>query len=401
MRSFTSGLCLVFCCLFLLNSLSVGDIVLDVSFDHIADDPDGLAADGQLCVDSSGNNYHGFYSSSGGIATTGPTGTAAIDTSENNTYVILRDDRTYTDHGEPEIDDPITTPTPYFILKSDKSYTFEALLKWESSSPDSTHGIMGTTNYSDQFWMRENNGYLQWALGNEGGLNANHFASDIDISALEADGKWHHLALVLDRTASEIRVYADYQLIYTDTNPNIALLGDVLSGTDDFRLGGYNTSSSARFDGVQDGYVITDEALGIGTFVLSGIDFEVLPTNPIPMDNEIGVDPNTIIQWTPGRTGTFTYDVYFGTDPENLSLESALQEQTYFDPLGMTELDWKTHYYWRIDLHDNGQINKGPLWDFTTIQPICSPKLSGDLSGDCVVDITDLIILIEHWLDQP
>ena len=62
--------------------------------------------------------------------------------------------------------------------------------------------------------------------------------------------------------------YADYQLIYTDTNANIASLGTVLDGSKDFYFGGYNTTSSNRFDGGQAGYVISNEALDPTSFVM-------------------------------------------------------------------------------------------------------------------------------------
>ena len=185
---------------------SLADVVVNMSFDTLGYDSDGLTSDGQIAVDQSGNGYHGFYGGgSGGAIINTPDG-LGIDTSINNVYVIARPGRTYTGHGDPSVSDPVTATSPFFQLEAANNYTFEALLKWDPTSGDTRHGIMGVPNYSDQFWVRENNGYLQWAIGDEGGTNANHFASDVDISALEADGQWHHLALVLDRTASEMRV---------------------------------------------------------------------------------------------------------------------------------------------------------------------------------------------------
>ncbi len=377
-------------------------VVLEMSFEHLAGDADGLTADGQLCVDSSGNGYHGFYAGGSGAAVVPGAADAAtaLDTSDNNIFVILRDDRIYTGHGEPGIDDPVTTPTPYFTLQADQSYTFEAVLKWDPTSPDSRHGIFGQTG-GNEFWLAENNGSLIWAAVSNG-VNANNFGSACDISSLEADGQWHHLALVLDRTAGQIRVYADYHLIYTDMNPNIGLLGEMLSGTGDTRLGAYNTSSGTRFDGQMDHFVISNATLSEETFVLADyVTVNATATDPNPANHTAGVDPNTVLAWGTNPVGAFTYDVYFGTDPESLPLVSAQQSQKSYNPLGTADLEWNTQYYWKVVLHDDDQSNESLVWNFTTIQPVCSPPLPGDLSGDCVVDMTDLIILIEHWLDQP
>ncbi len=339
-----------------LTGTGRAEVVLDVTFGHLGYDADGLTSDGQLCVDSSGNSYHGFLGGGSGAAVVpGATGSKAIDTSDNNVYVILRDDRTYTSHGELDIADPITTPTPYFTLEADKSYTFEAILKWDPASTNGVHGIMGQTG-GNEFWFRENGGALQWAMVSDG-FNANNFGTNVDISALEADGQWHHIALVLDRTAAEIRVYADYELIYTHT-AGVASLGAMLNGEGDFRLGAYNTSSSARFDGQQDHYRISDMVVKPHEFLQ--MDSSSAPT---PADGDKGVVSDAELSWTsaadpnaPTETITGQF-IYLGTDPAALVLQNpTAQTGTTFDPGALAK---DTRYYWRVD----GQVNNGPAND--------------------------------------
>ncbi len=356
----------------MLTGTGRAEVVLDVSFGHLGFDADGLTADGQMCVDTSGNGYHGFYAGgSGAAATAGVTDSTAFDTSGANVYIILRDARTYTGHGETGFADPLTTPTPYFTLEADKNYTFEAILKWDPTNTQAMHGIMGQTG-GNEFWMRENNGALQWAIVG-GGTNANNFGTDVDISVLEADGQWHHLAFVLDRTASEIRIYADYELIYTDSNPNIASLGEMLSGTGDFRIGGYNTSSSTRFKGAQDHFRISNTALNPAEFLQMGG-----ASAPMPADGDAGVLVDADLSWTaaadpnaPLETVTGQY-IYLGTDPMALVLQNTTAQGpavTTFDP---GTLNKDSRYYWRVDSSVNGSSATDPntitglVWNFDT-----------------------------------
>ena len=389
---------ILFSAVFLLAlvGISAAEIVVNMSFDTLDYDTDGLTSDGQIAVDQSGNGYHGFYGGGSDAAIIETPFGLGIDTSTNNVFIIGRDGREYSGHGDPSVPDPVTSTTPFFQLESSKNYTFEAMLKWDTSSSDTRHGIMGATNYSSQFWMRENNGYLQWALGNEGGLNANHFASDVDISALEADGQWHHLALVLDRTASEIRVYADYQLIYTDTNANIGTLGTVLTGTDDFRFGGYNTTGNDLFDGGQGGYVISDEALEPGSFVMFPGD---IASTPMPSNGQQDVELDANLKWNNPTDYTASKFVlnFRAEDPNWLEVGT-----TTIDPVvdlnidgdpGTTEaavpviLYNLQDYYWRVDSYEPNDLpggvdilHTGDTWNFTTIAP--TPLITTQPVGD-------------------
>ncbi|MBI9019162.1 MAG: immunoglobulin domain-containing protein [Phycisphaerae bacterium] len=334
------------------GTVSAG-IVVDVTFGDLAYDADGIQTDGQFIADYSGNGYHGFLGGgSGGLIVAGPTGDTALDSSTSNPYVFLRDARTYTNHGEPSIDDPITTQTPYFVFEAGNNYTIEAVLQWDPASPDSNHGIFGQTGTAE-LWLRENNGILQYIV--DDGPTRIEASETIDISAIEADGQWHHLAFVIDRDASEIRLYVDYELIHTNANSNIAALEAIGDGTIDWRCGAYNTTSSNRFDGKQAHYRISDEALTPAEFIsLSGV------TAPVPADGQKGVLVDDDISWTAGiapegKTITAHY-VYLGTDPTALALVDTTVSTT-FDP-GTLAKD--SRYYWRVDEAVNGTAANDP-----------------------------------------
>jgi hypothetical protein len=57
------------------------------------------------------------------------------------------------------------------------------------------------------------------------------------------------------------------------------------------------------------------------------------------------------------------YDVYIGTDPDNLLLIQSYTALTEFKP---ESLQTQTTYYWQITARGaSGEIT-GPIWEFTT-----------------------------------
>lgn len=97
-------------------------------------------------------------------------------------------------------------------------------------------------------------------------------------------------------------------------------------------------------------------------------------TDPMPMNDDLGVDVNTELSWTASSSAT-SYDVYLGTvlaDVEsatNADLTGIFRDNvtvTNFDPAGLMAV---TDYYWRIDAVDDtgtGGTTKGEVWKFTT-----------------------------------
>ena len=100
--------------------------------------------------------------------------------------------------------------------------------------------------------------------------------------------------------------------------------------------------------------------------------------NPSPADGATQVAVDTDLSWTAGA-GAQSHDVYFGTDPSSLPLESEGQSTTTYDPDPGTLVN-NTTYYWRIDEFDGSTTHQGDVWSFTTFVPEL-PWIDGFESG--------------------
>jgi len=93
--------------------------------------------------------------------------------------------------------------------------------------------------------------------------------------------------------------------------------------------------------------------------------------NPSPADGATEVPmSNPLISWSTGGWPCFWlghYEVYFGTTPDPPLFWAGIE--TAFPP-GM--LQHSTTYYWRVEekYGQNCTMSAGPLWSFTTEQPI-------------------------------
>ena len=95
-------------------------------------------------------------------------------------------------------------------------------------------------------------------------------------------------------------------------------------------------------------------------------------TDPMPMDNDLGVDVNAQLSWTAASSAT-SYDVYLGTDQTTVTNADKMAAEfqgnvnvTNFDPAGLIPV---TAYFWRIDSVDDagtGGTTKGEVQTFTT-----------------------------------
>lgn len=123
---------------------------------------------------------------------------------------------------------------------------------------------------------------------------------------------------------------------------------------------------------------------------------------PSPADGESDVAFDVQLQWHPaGQLASPVYDVYFGTDQNNLVLESAGQGGTTHTPLG-SPIDSETTYYWRIDTREStgGGTNTGEVWSFTTETPVAKAQLvSPTPSG--ALDVDNDATLVLEWIADP
>ncbi len=89
-----------------------------------------------------------------------------------------------------------------------------------------------------------------------------------------------------------------------------------------------------------------------------------VPSNPSPADHASSVPLNAPLSWSVSPPqNLLTFDVYFGTvSPPPLVV--TFHPSTSFNPGPLLA---STGYFWRIVLHDqNGMVNSGPLWTFST-----------------------------------
>ena len=102
-----------------------------------------------------------------------------------------------------------------------------------------------------------------------------------------------------------------------------------------------------------------------------------IPKNPSPSDgakripvlNE-GIPMDVTLGWAGGDPNPWdmvVYDVYLGTDPDNLPLVAASHPGSDYAAAGLEE---GTTYYWNVVARDNGTVGietAGPIWHFTTL----------------------------------
>ncbi len=227
-------------------------IIADVNFSHFANG--STISDASRIRDYSGNNHHGFWGDAAGsyTITNTPNGGIGVDsTTTTRGYVFLRDNLSMNEDWWIG-----TTPSPFFVLNGTNSYTFEAVVNWNHAT-SAVNGLMGQTG-SSQVWIRENGGYLEYVF--DDGPNRTQSTGSIDISTAKADGQFHALAVVYDAANAEIRTYLDGIAINTNANALVGAMGNMTSGTADFRMGAYNTKDSSAFNGLQDHYRISSFA---------------------------------------------------------------------------------------------------------------------------------------------
>lgn len=92
-------------------------------------------------------------------------------------------------------------------------------------------------------------------------------------------------------------------------------------------------------------------------------------TSPTPQDKgTTGAASNTILSWTnttKNYYGTVKYNVYFGTERDNLELKASNITATSYT---VGKLEAGKTYYWRVDASNDLGTTEGVLWSFDAIQ---------------------------------
>jgi outer membrane protein assembly factor BamB len=105
------------------------------------------------------------------------------------------------------------------------------------------------------------------------------------------------------------------------------------------------------------------------------------PTNPDPEDGASGVSVTPTLSWdesTDDDGDDVTYDLYLGTDEENLE-ENPIVEESDLGTNSYTftteeSLKYEMTYYWKVVAKDGrGGQTEGPVWSFTTMEEPNTP----------------------------
>lgn len=106
--------------------------------------------------------------------------------------------------------------------------------------------------------------------------------------------------------------------------------------------------------------------------------------DPLPAHQSNLVDIDTYLSWSSlvAEDTNVVYGVLLGAaDSIPDELVCAATPAPLCDPPG--SLTYNTHYYWQVFATDSeGTTQKGPIWEFTTVQDPSSPLFSDDFSFD-------------------
>ena len=190
---------------------------------------------------------------------------------------------------------------------------------------------------------------------------------------------------------------------------------DVNDGNDNVYIGAFdsnhftvqemlepNTTYYWRIDEVNDNNINSPWKGNIWFFATDSNGYKAYNPNPVIGKVEVALNPT--VTWTPGYYAG-THQVYLGTnfaDVNNADTSTAgiYLGDTDVNNADLSGLDVNTVYYWRIDEVNDSRPDspwKGDIWNFRTT-PCHGFGLTGDLNGDCKVNIYDMKLFSQQWL---
>lgn len=125
---------------------------------------------------------------------------------------------------------------------------------------------------------------------------------------------------------------------------------------------------------------------------------------PSPANMAKGVATSDLsLSWSEPPLSNPTYRIYLDDsfslvqNSDASVLKSQQSETTYI----VDTLDPFTTYYWRVNVVDGSTVYAGDIWQFQTEMPnIPCLNLITDLDNDCVVSVSDLVIVASQWLSE-
>lgn len=90
------------------------------------------------------------------------------------------------------------------------------------------------------------------------------------------------------------------------------------------------------------------------------------PSNPSPANGATGISTDVTLSWNGGDADgdEVTYDIYFEANDNtpDIKVASGITSTSYH----VSNLEYGTTYYWRINARDKDGSVMGPVWKFTT-----------------------------------
>ena len=96
-------------------------------------------------------------------------------------------------------------------------------------------------------------------------------------------------------------------------------------------------------------------------------DYPDTPSNPIVTEATQDDPLNLVLSWSGNdpNSDDFTCEIFFGTDPANLSLLGTVQNSTSYSIL--ENLQYGIVYFWKVVVKDSyNAVSESPIWTFTT-----------------------------------
>ena len=153
--------------------------------------------------------------------------------------------------------DRVVVPDPAGNFNFASSFTMEAVVRTTNAS--TAQAILaknGTGDGEAEYWWR--------GVGASGGVQRVGMSSVFLAGKKKInDGQWHHVAVVYDQAASEIRLYADYVF---ETNATLNATRPI-GRPADLQIGGFIGTTTSEFDGDIDFIRISQGALTPAEFV--------------------------------------------------------------------------------------------------------------------------------------
>ena len=223
------------------------------------------------------------------------------------------------------------------------------------------------TDYTKLWWeIRIYSGKLHF-------YHANNCLKMETENSLESMGvltnKWHHAAVVINRTTeTSSKIYIDgLERPVTVTQHNFDN-ADVDTFGEPLQIG----AGDRQFDGLLDEILLfTDELIPLQVSILYQLDGTENPIALEPFPRSKNVIIGTGLSWVPDPCAT-RQTLYFDDDNDVRTAPLYTVSGDGNDMNSATNgaiggpLDFNSTYYWVVDTNVNGTMIQGPLWSFTT-----------------------------------